>query len=221
MVTFGDLQTHFDELIRKGLEGSVFIKRFAAADPEIAALVDATGMLALPAGYADVGHITKADGVSWSRDVDSSDTESLGASSPTRRDVIKDITGLQFTMQESKKNVLELHEGIDLTAVVQTPTGIPPAGSGNVKWDKPDRPATIYYRTFVLFKDGDGADALYFAKWLPRASVTDRGEQKWTETDELQYQVTLTAFVDSAVGTSVRSLWAGPTTTLTSMGFAV
>lgn len=214
MVTFGDLQTHFDELIRKGLEGSVFIKRYAAADPEIAALQDVSGLLALPVGYEDVGHITKADGVSWTRDVDNSDTESLGASAPTRRDVIKDITGLQFTMQESKRAVFELHEGIDLSAVIQS-------ANGNVKWDKPDRPATIYYRAFVLFKDGDGVDALYFAKWLPRASVTDRGEQKWGEGDEIQYPVTLTAYVDSAVGTSVRSLWAGPVATLTQMDFPI
>lgn len=212
MPTLSDLQNHMDSLIRKGLQGSVFAKKYDDADDEIEALVDATGLLALPTGYTDVGRITKDDGVGWTRDIESSDVNSLGASQPVRRDVTSDVTGLTFTMQESKRQVFELYEGVDLGAVTQD-------ANGNVSWDKPDRPAALRYRFFVLFKDGDGADAVYFAKWLPRAEVTDRGEQTWNEEDELQSPVTITAYVDESVGTSIRSLWAGPTATITSMGF--
>src|SRR5690606_196954 len=112
---------------------------------------------------------------------------------------------------ESKRLAFELHEGIDLSAVTQD-------ANGNVSWDQPDRPASAYYRVLALFKDGEGADAIYFAKWLPRAMVTDQGEQSWNEESELQYPLTLTAFVDDAVGTAVRSMWAGPTDRLTAMG---
>lgn len=213
MPSFSDLQSYSDKLIRKGLQGSVFVKPYVDGDPEIEALVDATGLLAIPTGYTDVGRITKDDAVGWTRDIESSDTTSLGAGQPTRRDVTSDVTGLTFTMQESKRQVFELYEGQDLSTVTHD-------ANGNVTWDKPDRPASLRYRVFVLFKDGEGADAFYFAKWLPRAEVTDRGEQTWGEENEVQYPVTMTAYVDEDAGTSIRSLWAGSTAAIGDMGFS-
>jgi hypothetical protein len=212
MATFDDLQTVNDALIRKGLQGSVFMKPWVSGDPEITTLKDATGLLALPTGYEDVGRITKGDGVSWIRDISTSDTESLGAAQPTRRDITSDVSGLQFTAQESNLVTLGLHEGLSLTGETYD-------ANGNVSWDKPDRPATLYYRAFVLFKDGEGTDAYYFAKWVPRCQVTDRSEQAWNEGTEKQYGITMTAFVDAAVGTAVRTLWASSTANLTAMGF--
>lgn len=212
MPTFSDLNTVNDALIRKGLEGLVAVKRWASGDPAVTALKDATGLLALPSGYTAIGRITKSDGVSWTRDVSTSDVESLGAAEPTRRDITSDVSGLNFTAQESRLKVFELYDGVDLTGKTYD-------ANGNVSYDKPARPASIYYRALVLFKDGDGADAVYFAKWLPRAQVTDRGEQTWSEGSEVQYPLTFNAFVDKAVGTSVRTLWAGPTTTMSDMGF--
>lgn len=214
MPTFNELQEHFNELIRKGLEGSFFVKRYGAADSEISKLKDATGLLALPPGYKDVGLLTKEQGLNWTREIATSDTTSLGYSEPTRRDVTSDITGLQFTAQESKLSVFELYEGIDLT-------GVTADSHGNVSWDKPDRPASLHYRGLALFKDGDGADAIYFGAWLPRFQITDRGEQSWREDVETVYQMTCTAYNDSTVGTSKRSLWAASPATLTKMGFAV
>lgn len=209
MPSFSDLRDFDDALIRKGLQGAVFVAPYASTSAEIDKLTDGTGLLAIPSGYTDVGRLTKDQGVAWTRDIETSDVTSLGASQPTRRDITSDVTGLQFTMQESKRAVFELYEGQDLSAVE-------PDANGNISWDRADRPATIYYRVFVLFKDGEGADAVYFAKWLPRAMVTDRSEQSWNEESELQYGVTLTAFVDDEVGTSIRTLWAGNTT---EMGF--
>ena len=214
MPSFYDLQDHFDDLIRKGLEGSVFAKRSVDADAEITVLKDSTGLLALPPGYADVGNLTKDQGAQWTRDINTSETTSLGKSEPTRVDILSDVTGLQFTMQESKKAVFEMYDGIDLTGVTQD-------ANGNVSWDKADRPANINYRMFALFKDGDGADAIYFAKWLPKAQVTDRGEQSWNENNEIQYPVTITAYVDKSAGTSMRTLWAGPAAKMTAMGFPI
>ena len=212
MPGLSELQTRSAELIRKGLQGSVFAKRFDSEDPEIEALVDAEGLLAIPSGYEDLGWITQDQGATWTRDVETSDVNSLGSAEPTRRDITSDVTGLQVTAQESKAVNIGLHEGVDLSAVTHDT-------DGNVTFDKPDRPASIFYRVFVLFKDGDGADAVYFAKWLPRAQVTDMGEQQWNEENEVQYSLTFTAFVDQEVGTSARTLWAGPTATIEAMGF--
>jgi hypothetical protein len=212
MPAFEDLQEHFQDLIRKGLSGSVFVKRYAPADAEITKLKDGTGLLSLPTGYADTGYLTKDQGVAWSRDIDTSETTSLGEAEATRVDVTSDVSGLSFTMQESKRTVFELYEGQSLAGINQD-------ANGNVTWDKPDRPATTYYRVLVLFKDGEGAEAMYFAKWGPRMQVTDRSEQSWGESDEVQYGVTLRGFKDPVYGTALRSLWAGPVTSMTRMGF--
>lgn len=216
MATLAELQNQADELIRKGLEGSIFVAPYSE-DTEITALMDETGgLVALPAGYEDVGLITKDQGASWSREVDTADVESLGRSEPTRRDVISDVTGLEFTMQEMKALTLELYEGVSLADVVAETVG----AHANITFDKPDRPASIYYRVLALFKDGEGADAFYFAKWLPRVQVTDRSEQAWNENDEIQYGVTMTAFNDSEFGTSVRTLMGVPTAMVGKMGFS-
>lgn len=217
MATLADLQKQADELIRKGLEGSVFVAPYSE-ETEITALMDeAGGLIALPESYQDVGLITKDQGVSWSREVDTADVESLGRSEPTRRDVISDITGLEFTMQEMKAITLELYEGISLADVVAESAN---DTHSNIVFDKPDRPASIYYRVLALFKDGEGADAFYFAKWLPRVQVTDRSEQTWNENDEIQYGVTMTAFNDSEFGTSARTLLGVPSTMVEKMGFS-
>lgn len=213
MPSFSDLQNKQEDLVRKGLSGSVFCKRYEEGDDEIEALLDAEGLLALPPGYVDVGHITKDDGVGWTRDIESSDVTSLGRAEPVRRDITSDVSGLTFTMQESKKRVFELYDGVNLTDVVAD-------ANGNVSYDKPDRPANIRWRFFVLFKDGEGVDAVYFAKWLPKAEITDRGEQSWNEENELQYPVTVTAYNDSEFGTSARSLWGLPASKRAAMGFS-
>lgn len=214
MPTFAELQDRAQALIRKGLEGSVFVKRHDPADAEITTLGDASGLLALPPGYADLGHLTKDQGLNWTRDIETSDVMSLGSVEPTRRDITSDVSGLQVTAQETKAVTLGLYEGLDLSGTTHD-------ALGNVAIDKPDRPATIYYRVLGLMKDGDGADAIYIAKWLPRAAVTDRGEQAWNEENEIQYAFTFNAFVDPTVGSSQRLIiWSPTAAHVTDMGFA-
>lgn len=212
MVTFNEAKGHNPSNIRKILEMAIFVKPVADADTAITKVYDATGLV-VPAGYLPVGVVTKDDGAAWTRDQETSDVESYGYAEPTRRDITKDVTGLGFTMQESKKTVMELYHGLDLTAITTD-------ADGNFFFDKASRPVQRRYRVFALGKDGDGPDAVYVARWLPNAQVTESAEQAWSEGDEVKYPSSLTAYTDSQFGTSFREIWGGPGLDHAAMGFA-
>lgn len=212
VTAFDDVQDHNRKLIRKALQGSVFVKRWDDADTPITKIWTTASGLVIPAGFVDVGMITKSDAVKFARDTDSADVESWGYGEPTRRDLTKDITTMEFTMQESKRQAFELHSGVDLSQVRAD-------ADKNIVIDKPRRPQAIDYRVFSLSKDGDGVDAIYFMKLLPNASVTGVSEQTHGEDAELTYGVTMTGFFDEDYGTAVREIWGGPGIDVTGMGF--
>lgn len=205
------------DLIRKGLEVAVFVAPITESTDITALLDDTTGDLDIPAEYEHVGLIEKDQGATWSRDTDSADVNSAGHAEPTRRDITSDVSGLQFIMQESKLQVMGIFEGQDLSGVSGTAAG---STHSTFSYDKPSRPAPIRYRVLAIAKDGDGDTAVYQAKWLPSAQVTEKSEQSWNEGTEIQYQITLTAFVDSTIGTSVRNLWGVPNGMATDMGIS-
>lgn len=202
MPTFASLQKRQSELIRKALDGSIFVAPYTA--PPVSAITDASGMLALPTGYNDVGWIDKGDGATWTADTDAAETTSWGSATPNRRDLNTKTTGLQFTMQETKRATLELYHGMDLSGVTPSTT------TGEVTFDEPSSPAPRYLRVLAIAKDGAGADAIYIARWLPRASVTDVAEVTFKDDEEIRYGVTLTAYNDATAGTAVRYFFGGP-----------
>lgn len=202
--TYDALKQKQSELIRKALEGSIFIADAAAPLPTAITDGATSELIELPAGYTDVGWVDKGDGATWSRSVDTSDVESWGSVEPTRRDISNQTDGLQFTAQETSRQTLELYEGLDLSGVV------PDATTGEVTFDRPPRPQTRYFRVFGLFVDGVGANEIFIAKLLPRANVTDTGDQKWSDGDDpVGYEVTLTANFDADAGTSMRFFFGG------------
>ncbi|QDF19523.1 major tail protein [Arthrobacter phage Kumotta] len=211
MATFTEAKGHNTSLIRKVLEMAIFVKPWAEDDEEITAIWGASG-LTIPTGYLPVGVVTKADGATWSRDQETSDVESYGYSEPTRTDIVKDVTGLAFTMQESKRTTMEIYHGLDLTAVTTD-------AQGNFYFDRGSRPITRKWRVLALGKDGDGPNAIYVAKWLPKAQVTENGEQAWSEGDEIKYPATFSGKTDEQFGTSFREIWGGPGLDHAAMGF--
>lgn len=210
--TFKEAKGHNKSNIRKVLEMAIFVKPKEDADTPITKVWTATNGLEVPTGYLPVGLVTKDDGAAWSREQDAVDVESLGYGEPTRRDVTKDVSGLAFTMQESKKTTMELYHGLDLSAVA-TDT------DGNFYFDKATLPAQRHYRVLAIGKDGDGPDAVYVVRWLPDAQITENGEQAWTDGEELKYPATFTAYTDETVGTSLREIWGGPGLDHAAMGF--
>lgn len=211
MATFAEAKGHSPKNIRKVLEMAILVKPYDEADTEITKIYGATGLI-VPAGYVSVGLTTKDDGATWSRDQETSDVTSHGYAEPVRRDILSDVTGLAFTMQESKRQTMELFHGLDLSPVT-TDT------DGNFFFDKAARPVQRKYRVLALGKDGDGPDAIYVARWLPNAQVTENGEQAWSEGDEVKYPATFTAYTDEQFGTSFREIWGGPGLDHEAMGF--
>ncbi|WXW93149.1 major tail protein [Arthrobacter phage BrayBeast] len=212
MATFTEAKGHTPANIRKILEMAIFVKPVEDDDTAITQVyVTATG-LTIPTGYLPVGMVTKDDGATWTRDQESSDVTSYGYAEPVRRDIVSDVTGLSFTMQESKKTTMELFHGLDLSTVTTD-------SAGNFYFDKASRPAQRKYRVLALGKDGDGPDAIYVARWLPNAQITENGEQAWSEGDEVKYPATFTAYTDSTFGTSFREIWGGPGLDHAAMGF--
>lgn len=214
MAAWESLKSHQNTLIRKQLEGSTFIAPTTSA--AVSALTGADSSLnALPAGYNDLGWMSD-DGAQFSSEVDASDVTSWGSVEPTRRDIVADITTLEVTLQETNKHTLGLYTGVDMTTVV------PDATSGEVVVDKPDRPATRHWRVLTIGVDLSDAGEIYIARFLPRASVTDKADQAFNNQDDpTTWGVTMTAYMDSSLGYSERFFFGGPgwESLLGAMGF--
>lgn len=189
-------------LIRKALDAVVFAAP-EEAEP-IVSLTQAGGELAtLPTGYVSLGHHAEEDGLNWTREVENADVRSHGSQEPTRRDIVSDVSGLTVIAQETKMQTLEMFNNVDLS-------GVTPDENGEIQFSRSTSPETRYYRILTIASDGAGDNTIYFARFLPRASVTEYAEQAWTKETELRYELTLTAYVDEEEGYAMREFWGGP-----------
>lgn len=204
-------------LIRKALEGSVFIGGMEV-EP-ITALTELTGgvitLKALPNGMDDIGWAND-DGAEFERDVETSDTTSWGAKEPTRSDVTQDITTMAISCQETNLRTIGLYSGADMNAVT------PDAGTGEVRIVYPSAPKPKYYRTLALAVDVVDEGEIYVARFLPSAKVTDYDSQTFSSGDDpIMYPVTMTGFLDDELGYAKMDLFGGPgwNAMLADMGF--
>lgn len=214
MPAYEALRNKQTELIRKTVDGSVYVAPIAA-DP-ITTLTDADKLLtALPVDYDDIGWLSD-DGAQYSTDVETSDVTSWGSVQPTRRDITSKTTTLQVACHETKKSTIGLYTGADMDAVLADAT------TGEVSVEEPDRPKARTYRVFTLGIDDGDAGEIYIARFQPRAQVTDFDDQAFQSGDDpLMWPVTLTGYFDSTLGFSQRYLFGGPgwSALLTKMGF--
>jgi hypothetical protein len=223
---YAALKNKQNELIRKALDGSVFLADISA-DP-IASLTEyveaVVGPPAVPAhiqlkelpdDYDDLGWLT-GDGAQFSRDVNASDVTSWGSVTPTRTDITSDTTTLQVTAQETKLLTIGLATGADLSAAVAA------FQTGEVSIAKPSRPKSKHYRVLSLAVDEGDAGEIYIARFLPRAKVSGYSEQSFGSGDDpITWGVTLTGEEDSTLGYSERWIFggAGWNALVTDMGF--
>jgi hypothetical protein len=217
--TFDDLQTHNASLIMKSLEVGVFAGPSTA--PAVTTLTDPTSklLMALPAGYGDLGWLSD-DGAQFSSDISTSDITGAGSTAPLRSDITADTTTLQVACLETNMQSIGIYTGQDMTAVV------PNATSGEVSIAKPTRPVSKFYRVLAIGVDFvDGAGEFYVGRFLPNMKVTDKDDQAFQSSDDspVTWSVTLTAFEDSTLGYAEKYFWGGPGwfAKLAAMGFTI
>lgn len=220
MADYEALKNKQTELIRKALDGSVFVADVLA--DAIASLTTHTAgspavidLTPLPTDYDDLGWLT-SDGAQFSRDVSASEVTSWGSVSPTRTDITSDTTTMSVTAQETKLLTIGLATGADLSGIT------PAANTGEVSIAKPSRPKSRHYRVLSLAVDQGDAGEIYIARFLPRAKVTSYAEQSFGGGDDpIVWGVTFTGEEDSDLGYSERWIFggAGWNALLDDMGF--
>lgn len=190
------------DLVRKGLNGGVLIGRYPAT-AVLTTLTAPDGIITLPAGYQTVGQISE-DGVTFGMDQEVAEVRGWGSSTFVRRDITSSDKTIAFSALETRRLTKELISDLDLSGVTMSP-------EGEVVITHPDRPATKYWRTLAIGVDGDGDQRYYFGKFYPRASVSEREEEVWSDGDDpITYGVTMSGMLDAAVGYACREFLFGP-----------
>src|SRR5690606_39502610 len=100
--------------------------------------------------------------------------------------------------QETKMITLEMFHNRDLSNVEADPT------SGEIAYNRAVTPQTRYYRLLAVAQDGADDDAIYFARFLPRASVTELADREWTQEAELADELSFSGYVCPALGSAQR-----------------
>lgn len=191
------------KLIRKALGGLILVAPEDAEVPEKIFTGPNTFVDFAALGYKPLGWLTKGDGINFTRETEQAEVESFGAQEPTRIDFTKDVTSAAFKCQETNRQVLEMYHGVDLEDVTVD------KDTGEFAFSSPDLPEAIYRRLIYIAKDGNGDDAKYIIKVMPRGIVSEVQEQAWSSESELASGLTVKATRDDALGYSVRNIFGG------------
>lgn len=204
MSGYASLESKKNELIRKGLQGSVFIAPITAAAVAVSTLFDAaTGDLsALPTGYVDLGW-TDQSGAAFDRKITSTDILGWGSNDPLRSDITADTSTMQVNAYEHNITSIGLYNTVDMTT-------LPALVNGVVTIPKPITSQARYYRVLVIAADQGTGGEIVVAKFLPRARVSDFGTQTYANgSDPIVSGMTLTAYQDSVLGYSSEQIFGG------------
>jgi hypothetical protein len=194
------------ELIRKGLTGGVFIAPYTAAAISASNLFDPTsGALVnpLPSGYRDLGFLSTAGAV-FARSAKTTDIDSWQSDTPTRTDVTSDTSTLTIVPQETNQSTLSAYLGIQAGSVLT------PAANGTFSYQRPAVPTPTYWRVLALGVDETTYGEVVVARFFPRALVTAYASQAFANaSDPIEWGVTITAYLDSVLGTPEIYLFGG------------
>lgn len=189
----------------KALGGMIFAAALTVAIPPAFTSAATADLIQLdPTMWQRLGFITKRDGITFARNINTDTEESWGVNEPTRTDITGDITSAAFTLQETTRYALEMYDFCDLTTVT------PDATTGEVAYSKPATAVPMYRRMIFMGVDGAGTTRRYRFKIMPRAQLTAVRDEVWNNTSATAYPLTVTATTDPTLGYSVRNVLAGP-----------
>ncbi|WP_280412538.1 IPT/TIG domain-containing protein [Nocardia asiatica] len=215
-VTFEQVADWKPSLIRRPNKGFVLIGDMDATIPaSFTSGVSAEFQGLDGAGFESLGLTAKDAPPTFRPEVQSSDVEAWGALEPPRTDIISRKVTVSTTLLQTQRRTLELHSGIDLSSVTADAT------TKEIQWNDPTAPETRYHRVIFGIVDGSGADLIYILRILPRATVTEVGEQSWSQENALTYNLTWSAKIDEDLGYSLKNVICGPGVAglLADMGF--
>lgn len=214
MAAYDDMISQNQDLIRKTLGGAAFlgpdtvdpITTFTTHTPAVTgppAVAEKIELTELPEGMLDVGYLTD-DGIGFETETSTSDITSWQSTAPTRQDIVSQIDSITMVMQETKLITLELSTG----AIILP--GSLAANTKELSIERPERPSSRYWRMLAVGVDGEGEDEIFVGRYYPRVKVTGTTGQKYGKGDEaLGYGITLSAYVDTTLGYSMRYLFGG------------
>ena len=189
----------------KALGGIIYTAKMSVNIPAAFTTGATAEMTALnPANWTRLGMLTKGDGVTFSRDINTAEEEAWGFNEPVRTDITSDTTSAAFTLMEQNRPTLEMYDFVDLSAVV------PDATTGEWGYNKPLNSILQYRRMLYLAVDGAGTDRRYRFKIMPRAQVVGVNDEVWSQGGTTKFPVQIRATVDQTLGYAVRNLCAGP-----------
>lgn len=204
--TFADIDVRDNSTVFKALRGGVWLAPETA--PAVTSLTaDSTTtpgtptLAALPTGYYGLGWLSSA-GAIFAEAISTSDITGWGGLEPVRRDITSDVTTLHVVGLQTTKNMLATYYATSVTADATT---------GEVSVPRPSAPLATYYRALVLGVDGSQDAETYFAHFLPRVSITSKGDQTFAMTDDtgISWDMTFTAYLDKTLGYSDRFIAGG------------
>ena len=201
MPSFSTVKAAERSLLLKPLDAAIFLADHYTAAPT--AYTDVSSALkALPADFEPVGLISKKDGVTFGRKVDSERTESYGEAEPTRIDMVSIEHSLEFSPQQVSRLTLELTTRADLSTVTA-------GANGEVRFAEPTSLSVRYYSALAIAKDGDDAEPIFVFRYMPMVALTDTGDQVWDMADTIPPKVTMTPFRDDTAGFAVEHAFGG------------
>ncbi|MET7772434.1 hypothetical protein [Nocardia sp. NPDC005366] len=203
IATFEQIVEANKDLLLKPLKGAVLLAPMSVPVP-IAFTSGAEAKFQSLQGFSSLGLIDKSGGPQFRPEQQLSETESWGWLEPTRSDIVKRDMSAAFTAQEFKRAVLELVSGRSLADVQADPV------TKELSWNEPTSPDTIHYRVIFLFVDGVGPREKWVLRVMPRASVSEVGQQQWNAENIASWPITVKATVDDKLGYSMRNVLCGP-----------
>lgn len=156
--------------VRVAVTGAVYVGATSAAAP-----TTSSGTLT---GFSDLGY-TSGDGIKENIDKSVTSIKAWQNGATVRTVVSEAEYTVQFTLMETKMDVLELYYGVEITGT--TIDGNPAATGGR--------------RSFVI----DAIDGAFVERtYIPAGEVTAVGERVLASGEALGYDVTITAYADAS-----------------------